>query len=590
MVIQPNCTDSIVSIKNVNFTYLGEESPALKDINLEVKHGEFVLIVGPSGSGKTSLVNLLNGTIPSIFEGDLSGEVIVDGLSTSENSIIKLSTIVGQVFQDPDSQIVNVFVKDEIYFGPENLNVPIETILKNSNEAISLVGIEDLVDRDIFLLSGGQKQKVALTSVLSMKPKILVLDQPTANLDPHSTREVFKLVGRLNKELGMTVFVIEHNVDDLIHLVTKVVVMDKGTIAAAGTPRDVFGRSFLESSKSLGLWVPQVTELALQIGDRVNFKELPLTVLEAYPEISKLCECIKSTKTESSFAKRFQVNSTEPQIEIKHLNFNYKVNNFQALDDVNITIKKGEFISIIGKNGSGKSTLAKILTKINDAPPASVYIYGKDISAMGLFETTKIIGYVFQNPDHQFIADTVFDEVAYSLRARNVDEEIVKQKVMDVLTRFGLEKYIDLSPFALSMGYRRLLSVTTMLVVDQDVIILDEPTIGQDQVSCDLLMGYLKQLNDEGKTIILITHDMRLISEWVGRVIIMSDSHLLFDGPIYETFRRDELLEKAAINVPPIVELVKQLRKNNPLISDEIMTVEHFCELLDANVPVAEAI
>ncbi len=570
----------IINIKDVSFTYLGEEQPAIKNINLQVNRGEFVLVVGPSGSGKTSLVNLLNGTIPSIFEGNLIGDVKVSGNLTRDTSIVQLATIVGQVFQDPESQIVNVLVKDEVYFGPENLNMPAEIIIENSNEAMKLVDINHLVQRDIFMLSGGQKQKVALASVLSMKPDILVLDQPTANLDPHSTKEVFKLVGELNKEHGMTVIVIEHNIDELIDLVTQVVVMDKGEIIASGDPRQVFGFGFLNSSKSLGLWMPEATDLAHKIADRVIYDEVPLTVEEMYDNIAKYLQKNEYENVAPQIDDRFSKIFNTPQIEIKDLSFMYKVNKFEALRNINITINKGEFISIIGKNGSGKSTLAKILTKINDAPPNSVFLYGKDISSMSLFEATKHIGYVFQNPDHQFVADTVFDEVAYSLRVRGVDERIVEQKVTEVLTKFGLEKFVNQSPFSLSMGYRRLLSVTTMLVVDQDVIILDEPTIGQDQVSCDLLMGYLKQLNDEGKTIILITHDMRLISEWVGRVIIMADSKLMFDGPIYETFKDQDLLLQAALVKPPIVDLVSKLRNNEIAIPESIMTVSNFCHYM----------
>jgi energy-coupling factor transport system ATP-binding protein len=579
MIAHTKAVRPIISIKKVNFTYLGEKNPALKNINLEIFPGEFVLILGPSSSGKSSLVNLLNGTIPSIFEGDLEGDIIVDGLNTRDTSVFKMATIVGQVFQDPEAQIVNVFVKDEVYFGPENINLPVEEIRANADEAISLVGIKDLIERDIFMLSGGQKQKVALAAVLSMKPKILVLDQPTANLDPHSTAEVFRLIGRLNKELGITVLVIEHNVDELVDLVDKVVVMDKGEVVSSGTPRDIFGGGFSNYSEALGLWMPQLAEMALRIKESITFDQIPLTVAEALPAVKKALAAIPPEQVMMDLVEKAPLNHSDPQIEIKNLTFSYKVNNFQALSNLNLTIRKGDFISIIGKNGSGKSTLAKILTKINDAPRNSVFIYGRDITQMSLFDTTKTIGYVFQNPDHQFVTDTVYDEVAYSLRVRGVDEDTVKTKVMEVLTRFGLEDFVDVSPFALSMGYRRLLSVTTMLVVDQDVIILDEPTIGQDQVSCNLLMGFLKKLNEEGKTIILITHDMRLISEWVGRVVIMADSQILFEGPIYSTFQSDELMDRAAITKPPLVELVTQLRHTYPHISEKILTPDQFCRL-----------
>lgn len=571
----------IISIKNVTFTYLGEEEPAIKNINLEVDSGEFVLILGPSGSGKSSLVNLLNGTIPSIFEGDLEGEVVVDGKDTKNNPVMEMSKIVGQVFQNPEAQIVNVLVKDEIFFGPENLNLPREEIITNASDAISLVGIEDLLDRDIFQLSGGQMQKVGLASVLSMKPKILVLDQPTANIDPQSTREIFRLLGKLNKELGVTVLIIEHNVDELADLITKVVVMCNGEIVASDVPKNVFGKNFKTKSKELGLWTPQFAEISNELQDQIKFSTLPLTIEEAIHPIKDAMSNLPISHFElfSDELESEDVKDDAPIIEIKNLSFIYEVNNVKALSNINLSIHKGDFISIIGKNGSGKSTLAKILTKINKPPENTVFINGKDITKLNLFDVTKIVGYVFQNPDHQFVEETVFDEVAYSLRVRGMAEKEVVERVDNALKIFGLEKYTELSPFELSMGYRRLLSVATMLVVGQDVIILDEPTIGQDQVSCNLLMSYLDQLNKEGKTIIVITHDMRLISDWVGRAVIMSDSKILFNGSIYKVFQQKELLEKAAILVPPLVELTKALRIDFPKLSNRILTTEQFCSL-----------
>ncbi|MCZ7574461.1 MAG: energy-coupling factor ABC transporter ATP-binding protein [Ardenticatenaceae bacterium] len=578
----------IISIENVTFTYLGERAPALQDINLEVMAGEFVLILGPSGSGKSSLVNLLNGTIPSIFEGGLTGDVIVDGRNTRDHPTSELATILGQVLQDPEAQIVNLFVRDEIYFGPENLNMPAEVIRRNAEEVMSFVNITHLQDREVFHLSGGQKQKVALASVLAVKPKILVLDQPTANLDPHSTREVFRLLGRLNTELGITVLVVEHNVDDLIDLVSTVVVMNEGRIAIAGSPREVFGPEFSGSSTQLGLWMPQIAELGLHLNGVVDgLSRVPLTVDEAFgPLVAALARVPEERQALSDpdhpFLRHESVASEQPSrplIEINNLSFTYPGGEARALSNVNLRIDQGDFVAVIGKNGSGKSTLAKILTKINEPPPGTVSIRGRDITKMSLFDVTNSIGYVFQNPDHQFVTDTVFDEVAYSLRVRGVPEQEVTVRVIQVLEHFGLQTYTGLSPFALSMGHRRLLSVATMLVVDQDAIILDEPTIGQDQVSSDLLMGFLTELNGQGKTVIVITHDMRLISKWVGRAVIMSDSRVLFDGPIYDVFQREDLLREAALVEPPLVTLIKRLKPTYPSLSTKVLTTDVFSRI-----------
>ena len=556
--------ENIIEVRHVTFTYLGEKQPALRDVNLTVKPGEFVLVLGPSASGKSTLVNLFNGSVPHIFEGTLEGEVYVNGLRTVEHPVSELAKTVGVVFEDPEAQLVNVLVKDEIYFGPENLLTPIEEIKRNAQRSVSLVGIEDLVERDVFQLSGGQKQKVAVASVLSMQPRVLVLDQPTANLDPQSTLEVFRLLGRLNRELGVTVIVIEHNVDGLAEFLTQVVIMKDGRVVLSGTPRQVFSQRFADFSEELGLWVPQISELAQGMRDRVSFPVFPLTVDEAYAPLVRAIKRGTSTREAGKVGQKNPDAKSIPIIDIRDLSYTYAVNGVKALDRLNLTIWPGDFLAIVGKNGSGKSTLAKTLMKINVPERDTVFIKGRDINDISLFELTQTIGYVFQNPDDQFVEDTVFDEVAYSLRVRGIPEEVVGEKVLEVLHLFHLDKYKNLSPFSLSMGQRRLLSVATMLIVGQEVIILDEPTIGQDQASANLLMGYLKELNAQGKTITIITHDMRLMSKWVGRVVAMSRSHLVLDGTVTELFEREDIMEQAALVEPPIVKLVKRLRGDVP--------------------------
>lgn len=567
--------ENIIEVRHVTFTYLGEKQPALRDVNLTVKPGEFVLVLGPSASGKSTLVNLFNGSVPHIFEGTLEGEVYVNGLGTVEHPVSELAKTVGMVFQDPEAQLVNVLVKDEIYFGPENLLTPIEEIKRNAQRSVSLVGIEDLVERDVFQLSGGQKQKVAVASVLSMQPRVLVLDQPTANLDPQSTLEVFRLLGRLNRELGVTVIVIEHNVDGLAEFLTQVVIMKDGRVVLSGTPRQVFSQRFADFSEELGLWVPQISELAQGMRDRVSFPVFPLTVDEAYAPLVRAIKRGTSTREAGKVGQKNPDAKSIPIIDIRDLSYTYAVNGVKALDRLNLTIWPGDFLAIVGKNGSGKSTLAKTLMKINVPERDTVFIKGRDINDISLFELTQTIGYVFQNPDDQFVEETVFDEVAYSLRVRGIPEEVVGEKVLEVLHLFHLDKYKNLSPFSLSMGQRRLLSVATMLIVGQEVIILDEPTIGQDQASANLLMGYLKELNAQGKTITIITHDMRLMSKWVGRVVAMSRSHLVLDGTVTELFEREDIMEQAALVEPPIVKLVKRLRGDVPELP-LILTPEEF--------------
>lgn len=577
---------NIVEIKDVTFTYLGEKNPALQNVKLTIERGDFVLVLGPSSAGKSTLLNLLNGSVPHIFDGTLAGDVVVDGMNTKDHQVADLATSVGLVFQDPESQLVNMFVKDEIYFGPENLQMPVEEIRENAVQAMKLVGLEHLMDREVFQLSGGQKQKVAIASILSMKPKLIALDQPTANLDPKSKVEVFQLLGRLNREYGITVVVVEHDVDDLAGLINRVVVMKDGTVLVSGSPREVFSKNFNDFSEELGLWVPQVAELAQAIGHKINFDFLPLTVEEAVEPVRVfISENPKCLNLEGAGLQNGSDKSGEsPVIEVKDFSFTYKVNGVKALDNVNLTVFPGEFIAIVGKNGSGKSTLAKTLMKINLAQKGKVFVKGKDINELSLFELTKTIGYVFQNPDHQFVEDTVYDEVAYSLRVRDIAEKEIEERVLEVLHLFNLTQYRELSPFSLSMGQRRLLSVATMLVVDQDIIILDEPTIGQDQASSNLLMGYLERLNKQGKAILIITHDMRLTAEWVEHVVVMSDSRTLFDGHISQAFIDPQLLDRASLLPPPLAVLMQRLHAIDPRLPASVFTVKQFRELLGSTL------
>ncbi|MGI6365515.1 MAG: ABC transporter ATP-binding protein [Bacillota bacterium] len=574
MTIEP-----IIKIENVSFTYLGDSSPSLKDINLEIDKGDFVLILGPSSSGKSTLANLLNGSIPNLFEGDLQGDVIISGCNTKEVALSELASKVGLVFQDPESQLINVMVKDEIYFGPENLIFPREKIIENASRAMKLVEITSLMDEGLFQLSGGQKQKVAIAAILAMEPEIIVLDQPTANLDPQTKLDVFNILEKLNKDYQMTVVVIEHEVDHLARMINKVVVMKDGRILAVGEPRQIFSKEFSKASKELGLWTPQVSELAIRAGNIISFEKVPLTVDEAIPSIDSALKSQTIIPRLDYAITEYKEPDELPLIEVKDLTFIYAANERQALSNVNLRVFPKDFLSILGKNGSGKSTLAKVLMKINKVPRGKVFIKGKDIVDLSNFELTDTIGYVFQSPDHQFVADTVYDEVAYSLRVRKTSENIIEERVNSVLDLFNLSKHKEASPFSLSMGQRRLLSVATMLILDQDVIILDEPTIGQDQTSSDLLMGYLDKLNKSGKTIIIISHDMRLVSKWVDRAFVMSESNVLYDGLIDNVFIQESLLEKACLLAPPVSTLMHKLDKSGHNLPKTVYTVDNFMKL-----------
>jgi energy-coupling factor transport system ATP-binding protein len=548
---------AMVELRDVTFRYAGTPQPALRRVSIRVEAGEFCLVVGPSGGGKSTFAQLLNGAIPHIQPGELTGDVLVGGLNTRAVEMHELATFAGAVFQEPEAQLINILVRDELYFGPENLLVEPQVIRERARRALELVDMTEYFDSEIFELSGGQKQKVALAAVLTMEPRLLVLDQPTANLDPISAREMFSLLQRLRQQLGLTVVIIEHNIDELAPLVDRVAVFDRGHLVAFDGPRAVF-HGHLAGQTRLGLWTPQAVQLARALEGQVTFPEAVLTE----PELERVLQAELATGRAvlaSPPPPLLPPLATEWLIDVRGLTYTYASNGVQALTDVELRIAAGEFAALIGRNGSGKSTLAKILTKILDTCRGMVLVDGQDINDLNLFKLTDIIGYVFQNPDHQFVTDTVFDEVAYSLRVRGVGEAEVRHRVGDVLELFQLQAYESRSPFSLSVGQRRLLSVATMLVLDQRLLILDEPTIGQDQASANALMMHLQQLNRLGKTILIITHDMRLLAEWSQRAIVMARSRLVFDGPISEVFAQPLILHAAALYAPPVVSLSRRL-------------------------------
>lgn len=575
----------IVSLSHVSYTYSTHtqaELMVLRDISLDIYPGEFVLVLGPSGCGKSTLIQLLNGTIPHSLGGMLEGEVSSCGLDVHTNKVATFSTKVGMVFQDPDAQIINTRVRDEVCFCLENLLRPAREILQLEQVALEQVGLLEREYASVFDLSGGQKQRVSLAAVLAAQPQLLVLDEPTANLDPQGMREVFETLEKLNRDRGVTIVIVEHRVDELASKVTRVVVMEEGTIAFDGSPREAFSRrlehtSTTEATLSGSTWIPQVSELAIALRDdygmNVPVNQFPLVVEEA---LTLLETCIQSpSKTEFahsellSTAAAFHSVSTTPLIEIQHLNFAHE-DGTPVLHDVSLHIPSGGIIALLGRNGSGKTTLAKTLLRINSPPKGKVFFLGTDICRLPITELTRQIGYVFQNPDHQFVTDRVEDEVAYSLRVRRVPEETVTHKVDQLLKIVDLERYRDESPFCLSLGERRRLSVATMLVLEQQLLILDEPTIGQDHERAQQLMQMMHQLGKEFQTtVLMITHDMRLVAEWANRAIVISNGKIHFDGSPLNLFARKDVLEAAALLPPPLYTLTHQLHSSYPKLLSE---------------------
>jgi energy-coupling factor transport system ATP-binding protein len=565
-------SSAIVDLRDITYTYEGETTPVINGVSLRVEPGEFVLILGPSGCGKSTLLNVLNGTIPHTLRGSLAGHAVVCGKSVPDTKVTNFAAEVGMVFQDPEAQIINTRVRDEVCFGLENLCRPADEIMARQAEALAYVGLPDAGDLSIFDMSGGQKQRVSIAAVLAVRPRLLVLDEPTANLDPAGMAEVFAVLHRLNRDFNTTIVMVEHRVDELADRVSRVIMMDRGTVVFDGRPREAFARrreGHSEEAETIATsaWFPQVSEFALELaaaaGIAVAPDVMPLSVTEAVA-FAEGVMAGRPVRATAGAAAAENVAPGEKLLSIRDLTFGYTPEQ-PILKNVSLELATGSIVALLGQNGSGKTTLARALIGINPVERGTVYLGDRDISDLGPREISAEIGYVFQNPDHQFVTDQIDEEVAYGLKVRGYADDFIAQRVDEVLDIVDLARYRRRSPFNLSLGERRRLSVATMLVLEPRLLVLDEPTIGQDHERAQHLMRLMDRLRERyGTTILMITHDVRLVAEWADRAIALRGGGIAFDGTPEALFAQTALLKESALLPPPIFEVSGALAKTHP--------------------------
>lgn len=562
----------MIRTEHLSFRYAYSKRQALSDIGVELRPGETVLLLGPSGAGKSTLALCLNGLIPHVIEGEMRGEVWVDDISTRTRTVADLTGHIGIVFQDPESQFCMLTVEDEVAFGLENLQVPRAEIDWRIEEALHLVGLADQRRTRLDQLSGGMKQRLALACVLAMRPDTLLLDEPTANLDPTGTREFLAALAGLSS--ARTRLIIEHRLDDLMGLVDRVWLMNRdGRIVADGAPRDILSAN-AQLLDAEGIWLPQVSELAWRLAQRgVSLRPFPLDVAQAFAALRELPWRRPATAEISAPAPQLDA-ADPPAVEVRHLSFAYPNGN-SALRDVSWNVPAGDFMALVGPNGSGKTTLAMHLMDILHPPPGTVYILGRDVATLPTDKLTLQVGYVFQNPEHQFVTDNVYDELAYSLRVRGLDEATVRERVLKLLDDFELTPHIKTNPFRLSQGQKRRLSLATMLAVGQRILVLDEPTFGQDRRSAAQIMMYLQHLNAQGVTIIMITHEMHLVAQYARHVAVLVDGRMVYQGDTRPLFADASLLARTSLIPPPLCRLAGLLRAQRPDFPD-LLTLDEW--------------
>ncbi|MBT7915335.1 ATP-binding cassette domain-containing protein, partial [Candidatus Bathyarchaeota archaeon] len=471
----------IVEVKNLSYTYPNASKPAIEDICLSINPGEFVLLTGPSGCGKTTFCRSLNGLIPKFYNGTLTGSVHIAGLDVSEHSTMELAQHIGLIFQNPDNQIFALTVEKDIAFGLENLGISKAEMHREIDWASETTGIDSLRLRATHELSGGQKQRLTIASVLAMHPSIIVMDEPTSFLDPVGAEHIFNVLDLLNKEYGMTIIIIEHRIDIAAKYVNRIIVFDEGRVRSDGKPGLILAQ---EDTRLLGVGIPRILELAMRFDDHDRrFSDLPLTSTQFYDQITACLRKKEFTSKKSllppDMLDLVGEHHHSPLIQARNIVFDYP-GNVHALRDVDLTINHGDYVAIMGENGAGKTTLVKHFNGLLRPKEGEILLDGEDISKQSVAQLARRVGLVFQNPDDQLFEESVEKEIAFALRNFGMNEESIEKRVTWALNLLDLNRYRERSPFILSGGERKRVALASVLAWDPDILVLDEPTIGQD--------------------------------------------------------------------------------------------------------------
>lgn len=525
-------TKNILEVKNLSFTYPLAKKNAINKLNFEIGKGEFVLLCGSSGSGKTTLAKCLNGIIPHLANGDLEGDVIVNGKNTQDVEMHEISSEIGMVFQNPEDQIFSIRVDDEVAFGVECQGYKRDEITRRVGYALKKLRIEDISRHLTFALSGGQKQKVSIASNLAMLPSIIVLDDPTTDLDPISKQEVMDILLELKNEVDVTFIVIEHDLTDLLEFADRVIVMHDGEIIQNGKPGEIFYEQF-DLLDKIGVRVPDHIRLGKYLLDKgITWGKSGYPVKKAdIKELTKKILVNKTLKLPKIEYKDYTIKTTEKVAEIKSVNFTYPGAKKQTIFDVNFDIYKGEFFGIVGHNGSGKSTIMKNILGLLKPTSGEILINGKNTKEIDVSNLIVDIGYVFQNPDNQLFCNTVREEIEFGLKNKNLSEDIIKKEADKALEIVGLTERENEHPFSLSRGQRQRLAVATMLVANPKIIMLDEPTTGLDEKNLSGLLKLMQDIIDNfGGTLIMVTHDMEVVAKYATRVIVINHGQVMLNG------------------------------------------------------------
>lgn len=550
--------EPIIEFKDFSFKYRSQVEPTLKNINLEIYPGEKVLIVGPSGSGKSTLAHCMNGLVPFSYKGDITGEYRIKGQDPGKLGIFGLSKMVGTVLQDTDGQFIGLTVAEDIAFVLENDKIVQDEMKKRVNAVAQVVDVENLLTHAPRELSGGQKQRVSMAGVMIDDVDILLFDEPLANLDPATGKRAIDLIDRIQKEKKVTIVIIEHRLEDVLYRdVDRIIVVGEGQIVADTTPDELLAMNVLEQQ---GIREPLYLTALKHAGCKIVQESRPQHI-----------ESMNLTSYQENVKKWFQSvqipqkkNENQTILEVKDLEFSYTPGQ-PVLSDINFQIKKGEMLSIVGKNGAGKSTLSNLICGFLQPEKGQILLHGEDMRELSIKERGEKIGLVMQNPNQMISKPMIYDEVALGLQVRGVASDEIKQRVYDTLKICGLYPYRNWPVSALSFGQKKRVSIASILVLDPQILILDEPTAGQDYRHYTEIMEFLKKINEEqGVTIIMITHDMHLMLEYTDRAIVIADGRMIADDAPSRILTNEKTADTAYLKKTSLYELAVRCEITNP--------------------------
>ncbi|MDY3986469.1 MAG: ABC transporter ATP-binding protein [Peptoniphilaceae bacterium] len=541
-----------VQMDHFTFQYFSQQDPTLYDITLSIPRGQKVLIVGASGSGKSTIGSAINGLIPQTYDGNLTGTISLLGNDVTQASIFERSRAVGIVLQDTDAQFVGLTVGEDIAFSLENDCVPQPEMKEKVKRVAAAVDLTKLLEQSPFELSGGQKQRVSFAGVMVNDAEILLFDEPLANLDPMTGKQAIELIDEIWKKEKKTVIIIEHRLEDVLHRpVDRVLVISKGRIVADLSPDALMSTSLLQE---LGIREPLYVTALKRAGVRVTpqLHAGRLDTLEIDPVREALQKWFQSSPPQHAKQDR------PIQLEVSHLHFSYSAGK-DTLHDVSFAIREGEMAALVGTNGAGKSTLARLICGMLTPQKGTISFYGKDLADQTIHERGQYIGYVMQNPNQMISKPMIYDEVAFGLRNRGLSEEEIRPRVEDALRICGLYPFRSWPVGVLSFGQKKRVTIASVLVMGPKLLILDEPTAGQDYRHYTEIMEFLRSLNRRGTTIVMVTHDMHLMLEYTTHAIVLSDGKVVADRSCVEVLTDPEVCRAANLRVTSLYELAKKV-------------------------------